>query len=62
MASHAKISSDPAFLLQYMEGFSCDSKSNGDFDRYLRLECRPVVYTTVPDVYVVEREELCLAV
>ena len=31
MASRAKISSDPAVRLEYMEGLSCDSESDDDF-------------------------------
>ena len=57
MASQAKISSDPAVLLEYMEGISCDSKSTDDFDGYLGPEDRPVACATVPEV--VEREGLC---
>ena len=57
MASRAKISSDPAVLLEYMEGLSCDSKSDDDFDGYLGPEDGPVACATVPEV--VKREGLC---
>ena len=57
MASRAKISSDPAVLLEYVEGLSCDSESDDDFDGYLRPEDGPVVCATVPEV--VKREGLC---
>ena len=57
MASRGKISSDPAVLLEYMEGLSCDSESDDDFERYLGPEDGPVACTTVPEV--VEREGLC---
>ena len=57
MASRAKISSDPAVLLEYKEGLSCDSESNDNFDGYLGPEDGPVVCATVPEV--VEREGLC---
>ena len=56
MASRAKISSDPAVLLEYMEGLSCDSESDDDFDGYLRPEDGPVACATVPEV--VEQEGL----
>ena len=42
MASRAKISSDPAVLLEYMEGLSCDSESDDDFDGYLGPEDGPI--------------------
>ena len=57
MASHAKISCEPAVLLEYMEGLSCDSESDDDFDGYLGPEDGPVACATVPEV--VEREGLC---
>ena len=57
MASRAKISSDPAVLLEYMEGLSCDSESDDDFDGYLGPEDGPIACATVPQV--VEREGLC---
>ena len=57
MASRAKISSDPAVLLLYKEGLSCDSESNDDFDGYLGPEDGPVACATVPEV--IEREGLC---
>ena len=57
MVSRAKIPSDPAVLLEYMNGLSCDSKSDDDFDGYLGPEDGPIVCTTVPQV--VEREGLC---
>ena len=57
MASRAKISCEPAVLLDYMEGLSCDSESDDDFDGYLGPEDGPVACVTVPEV--VEREGLC---
>ena len=57
MASRAKISSVSAVLLEYMEGLSCDSESDDDFDSYLGPEDEPVACATVPEV--VEREGLC---
>ena len=58
MASRAKISSDPAVLLEYsMEVLSCDSDSDDDFDGYVGPEDGPVACATVPEV--VEREGLC---
>ena len=57
MASQAKISSDPAVLLEYMEGLSCVSESDDGFDGYLGPEDGPVACATVPKV--VEREGLC---
>ena len=57
MASRAKISSDPAVLLEYMEVLSCDSESDDDIDGYLGPEDGPVVCATIPEV--VEREGLC---
>ena len=57
MASRAKISSDPAILLEYIEGLSCDSESDNDFDGYLGPEDGPVACATVPEV--IEREGLC---
>ena len=41
MASRAKISSDPAVLLEYMEGLSCDSKSDDDFDVMYCINANP---------------------
>ena len=46
----------PVFL-EYMEGLSCDSESDDDFDGYLGPEDGPVACATVPEV--VEREGLC---
>ena len=40
-----------------MEGLSCDSERDDDFDGYLVPEDGPVVCATVPEV--VEREGLC---
>ena len=63
MASRAKISSDPAVLLEYnniMEVLSCDSESDDDFDGYVGPEDGPVACATVPEV--VEREGLCSSV
>ena len=40
-----------------MEGLSCDSESDDDFDGYLGPEDGPVACATVPEV--VEREGLC---
>ena len=63
MASRAKISSDPAVLLEYnniMEVLSCDSESNDDFDGYVGPENGPVACATVPEV--VEWEGLCSSV
>ena len=57
MASRGKISSDPAVLLEYMEGLSCDFESDDDFDGYLGPEDGPVACAAVPEV--VEREGLC---
>ena len=57
MASRAKISSDPAVLLEYMEGLSCDSESDDDFDGYRGPEDGPIACATVPEV--VERKGLC---
>ena len=57
MASRAKMSCEPAVLLEYMEGLSCDSESDDDFDGYLEPEDGPVACATVPEV--VEREGLC---
>ena len=57
MASRAKISSDPAVLLEYMEGLSCNSQSDDDFDGYLWPEDGRVACASVPEV--VEREGLC---
>ena len=57
MASRAKISSDSAVLLEYMEGLSCNSESDDDFDGYLGPEDGPVACATIPEV--VEREGLC---
>ena len=51
MASRAKISSDPAVLLEYNYG------SDDDFDGYVGTEDGPVACATVPEV--VEREGLC---
>ena len=63
MASRAKISSDPAVLLEYnniMEVLSCDSESDDDFDGYVGPEDGPVACATVPEV--IERKELCSSV
>ena len=58
MTSRAKISSDPAVLLEYiMEVLSYDSESDDDFDRYIGPEDGPVACATVPET--VEREGLC---
>ena len=57
MASRAKLSYDPAVLLEYMEGLSCDSESDDDIDGYLGPGDGPVACTTAPEV--VEREGLC---
>ena len=58
MASRAKISTDPAVLLEYsMKVLSCDSESDNDFDGYVGPEDGPVACATVPEV--VEREGLC---
>ena len=57
MASRAKISSDPAVLLEYMEGLSCDSESDDDFDGYLGPEDGSVTCATVPEV--IKRGGLC---
>ena len=57
IASRAKISCEPAVLLECMEGLSCDSESDDDFDGYLGREDEPVACATVPEV--VERERLC---
>ena len=57
MASRAKISCEPAVLLEYMEGLSCDSESDDDFDGYLGPEDGPVACATVLEV--VEWEGLC---
>ena len=62
MASRAKISCDPAVLLEYniMEVLSCDSETDDDFDGYVGPEDGPVACATVPEV--VEREGLCSSV
>ena len=60
MVSRAKISSDPAVLLEYMEVLSCDSESDNDFDGYVGPMDGPVACTTVPEV--VEWEGLCSSV
>ena len=62
MASQAKITSDPAVLLEYniMEVLSCDSESDDYFDGYVGPEDGPVACAIVPEV--VEREGLCLSV
>ena len=55
MASRAKISSDPAVLLEYMEGLPrATTTLTGS---YLGPEDGPVACVTVPEV--VEREGLC---
>ena len=58
MASQAKISCEPAVLLEYMEALSCDSESDDDFDGYLGPVDGPVTCATVPEV--VERAMLGL--
>ena len=59
MASQAKISCEPAVLLEYMEGLSCDSESDDDFDGYLGSEDGPVACATVPEVVELAMLGLC---
>ena len=62
MASQAKISCEPAVLMEYMEGLLCDSESDNDFDGYLGPEDGPVACATVPEVVERAMLRLCLLV